>query len=78
MFNLIQMSGLKKFVFHCYSEDSEFAEKLLKYSDQVYFGFSGIVTYKNASRVQDAAYMIPLNRILIETDSPFLAPQPVR
>lgn len=78
MLSLIQESGIRKFVMHCYSEDTEYAKKLLSYSDEVYFGFSGILTYKNAQITQDAAYTIPLDRILIETDAPFLAPQPVR
>jgi TatD DNase family protein len=78
MFELIQTSEIKKIVMHCYSEDTEYAQKLLTYSDEVYFSFSGILTYKNATITQDAAYSIPLNRIIIETDAPFLAPQPVR
>jgi TatD DNase family protein len=78
MFELIKQTGLKKLVFHCYSEDTSFAKKILDYSDEAYFWFSGILTYKNAINIQDAAYSIPLGRILIETDSPFLSPQPVR
>ncbi len=78
MFELIKKTWLKQFVLHCYSEDLEFAQKILDYSSEAYFGFSGIVTYKNAIKVQGTAAQIPLNRILIETDAPFLAPQPVR
>lgn len=63
---------------HCYSEDIEFAERLMELSDDIMFSFSGILTYKNASKVQEAAQRIPLERIMIETDSPFLSPQPVR
>ncbi len=65
-------------VMHCFSEDWEFAEELLDFSDGIYFSFSGIVTYKNAIKVQEAAKKIPLSRILVETDAPFLAPQGVR
>ncbi len=65
-------------VMHCFSEDWDFARELLEFSDDIYFSFSGIVTYKNALKIQEAASKIPLNRILIETDAPFLAPQPVR
>ncbi len=63
---------------HCYSEDIEFAERLMELSDDIMFSFSGILTYKNASKVQEVAQKIPLERIMIETDSPFLSPQPVR
>ena len=65
-------------VMHCFSEDWDFARELLEFSPEIYFSFSGIVTYKNALKIQEAAAKIPLNRILIETDAPFLAPQPVR
>lgn len=63
---------------HCYSEDIAFAERLMELSDDIMFSFSGILTYKNASKVQEVAQKIPLERIMIETDSPFLSPQPVR
>jgi len=43
-----------------------------------YISFSGIVTFKNATRLQDVAQRVPLDRLLIETDSPFLAPVPYR
>lgn len=65
-------------VMHCYSEDIAFAERLMELSDDIMFSFSWILTYKNASKVQEAAQKIPLERIMIETDSPFLSPQPVR
>ena len=65
-------------VMHCFSEDISFARELLEFSDEIYFSFSGILTYKNAPKIQEAASKIPLERILIETDSPFLSPQSVR
>jgi TatD DNase family protein len=65
-------------VMHCFSEDWDFARELLDFSLEIYFSFSGILTYKNAPKIQEAASKIPLNRILIETDAPFLAPQAVR
>jgi len=65
-------------VMHCYSEDWEFARALLDFSDKIYFSFSGILTYKKSEKIQEAAKNIPLSRILVETDAPFLAPQPVR
>lgn len=63
---------------HCFSEDITFARELMEFSDNIYFSFSGIVTYKSAPLIQEAAMKLPLNRILIETDAPFLSPQPVR
>ncbi len=63
---------------HCFSEDIAFARELMDHSPNIYFSFSGIVTYKSAPLIQEAAEKIPLNRILIETDAPFLSPQPVR
>jgi TatD DNase family protein len=75
--------SLKKYnitraVMHCFSEDYVFASELLDFSSEIYFSFSGILTYKNAQAIQDAASKIPLDRILIETDAPFLSPQSVR
>jgi TatD DNase family protein len=69
---------MTRLIMHCFSEDIEFASDLMAFSPDIYFSFSGTVTYKNAPRIQEAASKIPLNRILIETDSPFLAPIPVR
>lgn len=70
--------GIGRAVMHCFSEDWDFARELMDFSSEIYFSFSGIVTYKNATKVQEAAKNIPLERILVETDAPFLAPQPVR
>ena len=74
----MKQHALSRCVMHCFSEDYGFARELLDFSSDIYFSFSGILTYKNAQKVQEAASKIPLDRILIETDSPFLAPQPVR
>ncbi len=69
---------INRAVIHCYSEDPEFARTLLDFSPEIYFAFGGILTYKKSEAVQATAKMIPLDRILLETDSPFLAPQIVR
>jgi len=50
----------------------------MDYSDEIFFSFSGIVTYKKSLAVQEAARLLPLDRILVETDAPFLSPQAVR
>ena len=76
--DFMRENGIDRCVMHCFSEDSEFARELLDFSSEIYFSFSGILTYKNAPKIQEAAMKIPLDRILIETDAPFLAPQPLR
>lgn len=63
-------------VFHCYSGSVEMAEELL--SMGWYLGFDGPVTYKNARKAVAVAEMAPLDRILIETDSPYMSPVPLR
>ncbi len=63
-------------VLHCFTEDLDMATRALELN--FYISFSGIVTFKNATSLQEVARSIPLERILIETDSPYLAPEPVR
>ena len=74
----IKESGLKKAIIHCFSEDYAFAKELMEYSDDIVFSFSGIVTYKKSLEVQETARLLPLDKILVETDAPFLSPQAVR
>ena len=69
---------INRLVMHCYSENPAMARELLDFSDEIYFSFSGIVTYKKSLEIQETAKIVPLDRILVETDAPFLAPQPVR
>src|ERR1700741_3133877 len=61
---------------HCFTASGAFAEKVLALG--LYISISGIVTFKNAKALQEAAKAVPLDRLLIETDSPFLAPVPHR
>ena len=63
-------------VFHCYSGSVEMARELLALG--WYLGFDGPVTYKNARKTVEVAEMVPLDRILIETDSPYMSPVPLR
>ncbi|HMQ09923.1 MAG TPA: TatD family hydrolase [Oligoflexia bacterium] len=63
-------------VIHCFSSNKAEAKKFLDLG--AYISFSGIVTFNKAQDVQDAAKYVPMDRILIETDSPFLAPVPFR
>ncbi len=63
-------------VFHCFSGSKELAQWL---TDRGwYIGFAGVVTFKNARRALEAVQAIPLDRILIETDCPYMAPEPYR
>lgn len=66
------------YILHCFSEDLEMIETLRRYNDNFMVSFSGTVTYKNALSIQETASSILIEKILIETDSPFLAPQAVR
>lgn len=61
---------------HCFTASKEFAVKMLDLG--IYISISGIVTFKNAIELQEVAKFVPLDRILIETDSPYLAPVPKR
>jgi len=63
-------------VLHCFTEDRETAEKLLDMG--FYISFSGIATFRNAEQIREAARYVPLDRMLVETDSPYLAPVPHR
>jgi TatD DNase family protein len=75
---LIKSAGIKRAVIHCFSANLSFAQELLAWSGEIYISFSGILTYGKAQGVQDAARALRLDRILVETDAPFLVPQPVR
>lgn len=63
-------------VMHCFTESWEVAEQAMEMG--FYISFSGIVTFKNAKALKDVAQRVPLERMLIETDSPYLAPVPHR
>ncbi|MCR5088364.1 MAG: TatD family hydrolase [Oscillospiraceae bacterium] len=63
-------------VFHCYSGSAEMAKELLRMG--WYLGFDGPITYKNAKKVIEVLQICPVERILIETDSPYLSPVPLR
>ena len=63
-------------VFHCYSGSYEMAKELIRRG--WYIGFTGVVTFKNARKAIEVASQIPLERILIETDCPYMAPEPFR
>jgi TatD DNase family protein len=76
--SILKESGASQIggVMHCFSENIQVAEEAIALG--FYISFSGIVTFKNAQSIQAAARHIPLERMLIETDSPYLAPNPMR
>ena len=63
-------------VFHCYSGSAEMAKELVKRG--WYIGFTGVLTFKNARKAIDVARAIPLDRIVLETDCPYMSPEPFR
>ncbi|MEG1846835.1 MAG: TatD family hydrolase [Lachnospiraceae bacterium] len=63
-------------IIHCYSYSKEMAKEYLKLG--FYFGIGGVVTFKNAKKVKEAVQSIPIEKIVIETDCPYLAPTPYR
>ena len=63
-------------VFHCYSGSAEMARQLVDLG--WYIGFTGVLTFKNARRAVETAASIPLERIVLETDCPYMAPEPFR
>jgi TatD DNase family protein len=63
-------------VLHCFSGDADFARRCLDRG--AYLSFAGTVTFKNAERVRDALRVAPLDKLLVETDAPFLTPSPYR
>ena len=75
-FDLISRSGVRRGVIHCYSGNLPMALDYIKMG--FYIGIGGVVTYQNAKKLVEVAANIPLERILVETDCPYLAPTPNR
>lgn len=73
---IIKKCGYTNGVMHCFSGSAEFAQEVIKMG--MYVSLSGTVTFKNAKKAQEVAQSIPLDRLLIETDSPYLTPEPFR
>lgn len=73
---LEQHSGVKKIVFHCFSGSAEQAKIIL--NKGFYVSFTGVVTFKNARIKQQAAKIVPLDRLMLETDCPYMSPEPMR
>ena len=75
-FEIIQEFNLKDVVFHCFSGNSEFAKKCIDRG--YYIAIGGVVTFKNAKDLKEVAKIVPLDKLLLETDAPYLAPVPFR
>lgn len=75
---VLRESGLprERFVFHCFTGTAEDARAVLDFG--AWLSFTGVVTYKNAPGVREAAKMCPPDRMMVETDAPFLSPEPHR
>ena len=63
-------------VYHCYAGHVEMARELLKLG--YYLSFTGVITFKNAKKAKEVIREVPIERLMIETDSPYMAPEPVR
>ncbi len=67
---------VKSGVIHCYSGSAESCKELVKMG--FYIGFTGVITFKNAKKAVESLKVVPLDRLLIETDCPYMAPEPMR
>lgn len=75
-FDIVGEYDLKSVVFHCFSGDKEFAIKCVEKG--YYIAIGGVVTFKNAKDLKEVATYIPLDKLLLETDAPYLTPVPYR
>jgi TatD DNase family protein len=75
-YEILKESGHSSGVIHCFTFNKDWAKRFIDLG--FHLGFTGIITYKNAEEIREAAKSIPLDRILIETDCPFLSPQEYR
>jgi TatD DNase family protein len=75
---ILQQSGpdLKKAVFHCFSGSPEQARIILDAG--FYISFTGVVTFRNAESIRQSAELVPLDRLMLETDCPYMSPEPMR
>ena len=69
-------SGVKRVVFHCFSGLAQQAKIVLDYGFHI--SFTGVVTFKNAEKTRDAAKIVPVDRLMLETDCPYMSPEPMR
>ena len=74
--DILKKMNIRSGVMHCFSGSAEIARELLK--QDFYISFTGVVTFKNARRAIEALKIIPLEKLFIETDCPYMAPEPYR
>ena len=75
-FDILKQNNAKKVLFHCFSGSVEFMRECVK--EGWYIALGGVVTFKNAVKMKDVAREVPLDRLVLETDSPYLTPVPFR
>ena len=73
---LLEVGAPEKVIFHCFSGDVEMAKTCIEHG--YVLSFAGTLTFKNAPALREAVKLVPINQLLVETDSPFLAPMPHR
>lgn len=76
VFEILKEYNLKNVIFHCFSGNAKFAQKCINMG--YYIAIGGVVTFKNAKDLKEVAKIIPLDKLLLETDAPYLAPVPFR
>lgn len=76
--SLVRDFKIKRAVIHCFCENWDFARAMMEISPEIVFAFGGTLTYKKSTAIQEAAKWLPLDRIVLETDAPFLVPQIAR
>ncbi|MDR1642443.1 MAG: TatD family hydrolase [Clostridiales bacterium] len=75
-FETIKKSGVRKGVIHCYSGSAELAKEYVKLGFHI--GVGGVLTYSNSRRLVETCTVLPLDRLVLETDCPYLSPEPFR
>lgn len=77
-YEIIKNYPNQKFLLHSWSGTKQQTNKFLKISDNIYFSFNGIITFKNAKLQKETLKLIPIKKLLFETDCPYLSPTPFR
>lgn len=76
VFNFLKPFKELPLLFHCFTADKEAAKKILEFNSLI--SLPGVITFEKAKELREATYLIPLERIVLETDCPFLTPHPMR